>query len=24
VEVSLYAPELHKGAERIEAVRPFP
>ncbi|HEY1907073.1 MAG TPA: lipase maturation factor family protein [Myxococcaceae bacterium] len=24
VEVGLYAPELHKGGERIEAVRPFP
>ncbi|HEY1417342.1 MAG TPA: lipase maturation factor family protein, partial [Myxococcaceae bacterium] len=24
VEVGLYAPELHKGGGRIEAVRPFP
>src|SRR5215813_5819037 len=24
VEVGLYAPELHKGGERIEAVSPFP
>ena len=23
-EIGLYAPKLHKGPERIEAVRPFP